>query len=94
MKHRLLRKCIIVCGLVSGMVLAGNAAAYTESTSCSAYSTISSDPNAVILSTISACDDCTELVALPFTFSWWGDEPINDVQVSSNGQIFPVRFLF
>ena len=87
MKHRLLRKCIMVCGLVSGMVLAGNAAAYTESTSCSAYSTISGDPSAVILNTISNCDDCTELVALPFTFSWWGDTPITDVQVSSNGQI-------
>ena len=87
MKHRLLRKCIIVCGLVGGMVMAGNAAAYTESTSCSAYSTISGDPSAVILNTVSTCDDCTELVSLPFLFQWWGDTPTTAVRVSSNGQI-------
>lgn len=60
---------------------------YVESQQCSAYATISGDPGAVLLGTVSACDDCTELVALPFTFNWYGDTAISAVRVSSNGQI-------
>jgi hypothetical protein len=60
---------------------------YTESFSCSAYSSIVGQPGTVLLPTVSGCDDCTELVTLPFTFNWYGDTPITQVQVSSNGQI-------
>jgi hypothetical protein len=40
-----------------------------------------------MLATVSGCDDCTELVTLPFIFNWYGDTPITQVRVSSNGQI-------
>jgi hypothetical protein len=39
------------------------------------------------LATVSNCDDCGEIVALPFTFMWLGAYPITQVYVTSNGAI-------
>jgi hypothetical protein len=64
-----------------------NVYAYTQSLQCGNYSSIVGQSGTVMLSTISSCDDCTELVALPFTFNWYGDTSITQVRVSSNGQI-------
>ncbi len=60
---------------------------YVSSESCGDFSSISGAPGVMTLATVSGCDDCTELVNLPFSFSWFYDTPINAVQVSSNGQI-------
>jgi hypothetical protein len=72
-------------------LIAGHVAAqddYMEdSSACSTYSSIAGAPGAITLNTVSNCDDCTELVSLPFIFNWFGDTPITQVRVSSNGQI-------
>ncbi|MCP3979064.1 MAG: hypothetical protein GY716_06985, partial [bacterium] len=71
--------------LVAGTAIAqGN---YTASdTGCSSFSAIAGGTS-TRLSTVSGCDDCTELVSLPRAFNWFGDTAITAVQVASNGQI-------
>lgn len=82
-----LRKWIGSVSLSSAFIISGSALAYEQSLSCSAFSSISGNASSTVLSTVSNADDTTEVVALPFTFNWYGDTPVNNITVSSNGEI-------
>jgi len=52
------------------------------------FAPIGALPGAVLLAGVSSCDDCTEVVTLPFTFPWYGGAlNVTQVNVSSNGSI-------
>lgn len=69
------------------LIAAPASAQYTEvhSPGCDAYAPIGGTPGATLLAGITNSDDASQLVALPFTFMFYGDTPFNDVRVNSNG---------
>ena len=55
---------------------------------CAVFVPLSSSSTATtVLSTVSACDDCGQMVTLPFMFMWLGYYPVTQVFVTSNGYI-------
>ena len=73
-------------GLINSWTVAGNCQRFEFD--CTLFTPIT--PGAVgstTLSTVSVCDDCSELVTLPFTFMWLGYYPVTQVYVSSNGNV-------
>jgi hypothetical protein len=71
------------CGLAGGSYN-GNGTSCSIATSANAYSTIAG--TGTILTVVSDCDDCTEPLALPFTFNFYGVD-YTSVNVSTNGNI-------
>ena len=39
------------------------------------------------LTNVSTCDDCAQLLTLPFTFMWLGKYPVTRIMVDSNGNV-------
>ena len=57
------------------------------SSTCTRGGFVSIAATGVALARVSACDDCTQRVPLPFAFSWYGVEAFSTIDVSSNGLI-------
>jgi|GEM_PF-5444761 len=71
------------CGLAGGSYN-GNGTSCSIATSPNAFSSIAG--TGTLLGVASDCDDCTELVSIPFTFNFYGADHTS-VNVSSNGNI-------
>jgi hypothetical protein len=63
-------------------------AQYTATSGGASFTSIAALPGAMALGTVSACDDCVEMVNLSFTFPWFGGLlNVTQIGVASNGSI-------
>jgi hypothetical protein len=73
-------------GIISNWSVAGHCQRFEFD--CAVFSAIAPGVAGVTtLATVSACDDCGQMVTLPFTFMWLGYYPVTQVYVNSNGYI-------
>jgi len=87
MKSRILR----IALLVPLLAALGNAQ-YAVGSASSSFLPIAGVTGATMLPVVSGCDDCTEAIALPFTFPWF-TQAVTSVSVTSNGAILMGPFL-
>lgn len=73
-------------GLISNWTVAGLCQRFEFD--CAVFSPITPGvSNVNTLTNVSTCDDCGQMVTLPFTFMWLGYYPVTQVYVTSNGYI-------
>ena len=72
-------------GIISNWSVAGHCQRFEFD--CAVFNPIAIGGNGVTSLTSAICDDCGQMVTLPFTFMWLGYYPVTQVYVTSNGYI-------